>query len=152
MAESEKSRQHWEAILARLTATPRCRAGLERRLRDRGCPAETAQELLDRFEEIGLIDDKAYGLLFVDSHQDWGPLRLKGELRARGLAPEVIQQVLEEGEIGEWQRGALLVQRWQAQGLSEEKILGRLLRRGFSAGLCRDLLEMGWEKDFFDGK
>ncbi len=148
MAEPQKSPQSWEAVLARLVSVPRCRADLKRRLRARGCPAETVQELLDRFEELGLIDDRAYGLLFLDSHRDWGELRLKGELRERGLAPEVIQQVLEESDIDQWQRASELVQRWQGQNLPPERILGRLLRRGFPAALCRDLLDQQDDSEF----
>lgn len=62
----------WESALLRLLSAPRTRRDLAVRLRDKGCPEETAQPLLDRFETLGLIDDKAYAVLFVDSKRDWG--------------------------------------------------------------------------------
>ncbi|MBP3836304.1 MAG: RecX family transcriptional regulator, partial [Pyramidobacter sp.] len=61
----QSSDMKWETILTRLLSVPRTRADLERRLRERGCPREAADELLDRYEQAGLIDDRAYAVLYV---------------------------------------------------------------------------------------
>ena len=72
----QSSDMKWETILTRLISVPRTRADLERRLRERGCPREAADELLDRYEQAGLIDDRGYAVLYVDSKRDFGILRV----------------------------------------------------------------------------
>ena len=67
----------WESVLVRLVSTPRTRKELARKLHERRCPEEKAAELLDRFEEIGMVDDRAYALLYIDSKRDFGLRRLR---------------------------------------------------------------------------
>ena len=55
-------------VLRKLTAAPRTRAQLADDLRRRAtCPDEVAEQVLDRFTEVGLIDDPAFA-------GDLGPL------------------------------------------------------------------------------
>ena len=85
----------WESVLLRLLATPKTRRELERRLSERGCPRGTIDELLDRYEQSGLIDDRAYAVLYIDSKRDFGLLRLRDELRVRGVDRDLIEEVLD---------------------------------------------------------
>ena len=63
-----------KAICLRLlTAAPRPRAGLTQALQRRGIPPEVIEAVLDRFTEVGLVDDQAYAEAFVASrHRDRG--------------------------------------------------------------------------------
>lgn len=132
----------WESALMRLLSAPRTRRDLAVRLRDKGCPEETAQPLLDRFETLGLIDDKAYAVLFVDSKSDWGVLRIRDELRARGVSREHIADALEECEVDEAGRALRLARQWNGvKGMTPQKLDGRLRRRGFSSASIREAFE-----------
>lgn len=84
-------------ILRQLTAAPRSRAQLEQALARRSVPDEVAERVLDRLEEVGLVDDASYAESFVRSRRaDRGLARraLAVELRARGVAPEVAEEAL----------------------------------------------------------
>ena len=70
-----------EVCLRMLTAAPRTRAQLYSALSRRGVPDETAEAVLGRFAEVGLIDDAMFAASWVESrHHGRG-------LSARALAP-----------------------------------------------------------------
>src|SRR5882724_117748 len=50
-----------------LEAQPRTRVELERALARRGVPTDATTAVLDRFVEVGLLDDAAYAVAWVDS-------------------------------------------------------------------------------------
>ena len=129
----------WESVLIRLVSTPRTRKELAWKLRERRCPEEKAAELLDRFEEIGMIDDRAYALLYVDSKRDFGLRRLRDELRARGVSHADIDDALAESGIDEAERALRLARQWGNQrGMTPRKLDARLRRRGFSPAAVRE--------------
>ena len=80
-------------------------ARVREKLAARGASPEETDELVLRFSEAGYLDDGAYALLFVDSHRDWGPLRLRDELRRRGMASSFIREAL--SDVDEEARAAL---------------------------------------------
>lgn len=106
------------------------KADLRRKLADKGCPSSLADDLLNRYEELGLIDDKVYAVLFVDSHPDWSIRRLSDSMREKGIGRDLIAHALDEGEIDEVQRAAELVRGWRPS-VEDRRIVGRLERRGF---------------------
>ena len=78
-------------LLRRLSAAPRTRSELRDDLLRRGLPEDVADRVLDRFTEVGLIDDTAYAQLWVDSRQRTrGSARgvLRQELRAKGVSDD----------------------------------------------------------------
>jgi regulatory protein len=88
-------------VLRRLDASPRTRAELAGTLQERGVPPEVALRVLDRFEEAGLIDDRAFARMWVESRQAGRGLAgraLAVELRRRGVPEELIAEAL--GGIG----------------------------------------------------
>lgn len=84
-------------LLRRLDAAPRTRAQLATTLRERNVPDDVAGRVLDRFEEVGLIDDRAFAGMWVESRQRARNLSrraLRSELRLKGLSDEVIAEAL----------------------------------------------------------
>ncbi len=123
--------EEYESYLQRLLSRGAyTRTDLRRKLKGRGCPSDIAGALLDRYEEIGLIDDRAYAVLFVDSHPDWSVRRISDSLREKGVGRDLIAHALEEVEIDEDQRAAELVRGWRPS-VEDRRIVGRLERRGF---------------------
>ena len=132
----------WENVLLRLLAMPKTRRELERRLSERGCPRETSDELLDRYEENGLIDDRAYAVLYIGSKRDCGLLRLRDDLRTRGVDREIIDEALDECEIDEEERALDLIETWADRpGMTPEKLDARLRRRGFTGAAVRAAMQ-----------
>ena len=66
-------------LLDSLTGQARTRKELADKLARREVPDEVATELLDRFTDVGLIDDTAYARQWVESRH-----------RSRGLAPRAL--------------------------------------------------------------
>lgn len=84
-------------VLRRLSAAPRTRKELAADLAKREIPDEVAQRVLDRFTEVGLIDDAEYARLWVSTrHRSKGTARnsLKYELRAKGITEDVAFEAL----------------------------------------------------------
>lgn len=111
------------------------RALAVRKLLDRGVPEETARKLVEKYEQAGFFDDAAYALLFVDTHPEWGPRRLRYELVRRGVDDDDIMTALEE--VDEEERARSLARDWLNSGLEASRVEQRLLRRGFSSGASR---------------
>ncbi|MBK3647469.1 regulatory protein RecX, partial [Streptomyces sp. MBT33] len=83
-----------------LTGTPRTRKQLADALRKREIPDEAAEEVLSRFEEVGLINDGAFADAWVESrHHGRGLARraLAQELRTKGVESELIDAAVVPG-------------------------------------------------------
>lgn len=77
-----------QIVLRQLTNAPRSRSQLEAVLRKKDCPGEVAAAVLDRMEEVGLVDDTAYAGMLVRSQQAGRGLArraLAHELRRKGV-------------------------------------------------------------------
>jgi regulatory protein len=84
-------------VLRKLAAAPRTRHQLHEHLVDRGIPEEVAARVLDRFAELGYVDDVTYARDWVQSrHRSRALARtvIRRELRDRGIAPEIAEQAL----------------------------------------------------------
>ena len=80
-----------------LTGTPRTRKQLADALRKREIPDEAAEEVLSRFEEVGLINDSAFADAWVESrHHGRGLARraLARELRTKGVDSTLIDEAV----------------------------------------------------------
>ncbi|HEY5201507.1 MAG TPA: regulatory protein RecX [Acidothermaceae bacterium] len=84
-----------------LDAAPKTRAQLAEAMRKRGVPDDAANSVLDRFEEVGLLDDAAFANAWVTSRQagrGLAPRALSNELRQRGIAEPLIAEAV--GSVG----------------------------------------------------
>ena len=148
-----------------LTLAPRTRAQLAEALRKRGIPDETADEVLGRFEDVGLIDDAAFARAWVESRHHSRGLAgraLSAELKQRGVAADEIRAAIDEqlGPDAEVSAARRLVDRKLAstRGLPSEqrtrRLAGMLARKGYPAGLAfrviREALETEGEPAFVE--
>src|SRR5699024_7278262 len=96
-------------LLDQLTGRARSRKELADKLASREVPEDIATRLLDRFEEVGLVDDAAFARLWVDSrHRGKGlaPRALAAELRRKGVCDEVVKEATEEIGLDEQEEAA----------------------------------------------
>src|SRR5215210_6282492 len=119
-------------VLRQLTAAPRSRAQLSERLAERGAPEDVARRVLDRFEEVGLVDDAAFAAGWVRSrHETRGLSRraLAHELRAKGVDDETARTALAGLDRDDERRAAeqLVARRLRSvHGLPRQKQVSRL--------------------------
>ena len=127
-----------------LTLQPRTRKELADGLRRRGISDEIADGVLDRFGDVGLVDDTAFAKAWVTSrHRGRGLARkaLAHELRRRGVDDEsvsaAVEQIDADDELAaarELVRRRLPAMQHLAPPARTRRLLGMLARRGYGAG------------------
>ncbi|NEB80200.1 recombination regulator RecX [Streptomyces sp. SID14478] len=140
-----------------LTGTPRTRKQLADALRKREIPDEVAQEVLSRFEEVGLINDSAFADAWVESrHHGRGLARraLARELRTKGVDSTVIDEAVGQldAEREEETARELVARKLRStRGLDRDKRLrrlaGMLARKGYSEGMALRLVRQALEEE-----
>jgi regulatory protein len=107
---------------------------------------DVATRLLDRFEEVGLVDDEAFARSWVQSRQPGKGLArraLAQELRRKGIDDEVAREVLDEVDPADEEEAARLLVRKKLRTLSRvddatatRRLVGLLARKGYGSGLA----------------
>ncbi|NES12836.1 MULTISPECIES: regulatory protein RecX [Micromonospora] len=134
-----------EICLRQLAVRPRTRAELAKALARRGISEEVAAGVLDRYDEVGIIDDAAFARAWVSSrHTGRGLARraLANELRQRGVDGDVASEALGElDEETEADTARALVERKlrSARGDPDavfRRLVGMLARKGYPPGVA----------------
>ncbi|MBL0886524.1 regulatory protein RecX [Myceligenerans sp. I2] len=139
-----------EAVLRILTATQKSRHELEQALARKGYPESVVTPLLDRFDDVGLVDDVAYAGTIVRTRQGERGLARRAiseELRRRGIdeetATEALDQIDPEDERAAGARLAekLVVKtRGKERDVRVRRAVGSLARKGYAPGLAFELV------------
>ncbi|MGR7023311.1 regulatory protein RecX [Geodermatophilus sp. URMC 62] len=132
--------------LRALTGSPKTRSQLADLLRRRGVPEEAAEAVLDRFGEVGLIDDAAFARAWVSSRQAGRGLArraLKAELRAKGVDGEDAEQALALVDDEDERTSARRLVERRLPSLrrvdrvtATRRLVGMLARKGYGGGLA----------------
>jgi len=140
-----------------LTGTPRTRKQLADALRKREIPDEAAEEVLSRFEEVGLINDGAFADAWVESrHHGRGLARraLARELRTKGVDSTLIDAAvsqLDSEQEEETARELVARKLRSTRGLDRDKRLrrlaGMLARKGYPEGLALRVVRQALEEE-----
>jgi regulatory protein len=147
-----------QVCLTLLTFAPRTRAQLSAALRKKGIPDGVADEVLARFEDVGLIDDAAFARSWVESrHYSRGLAgrALSAELKQRGVAADEIRAALDEQLSPDAEAAAArrLVERKipGTRGLPADqrtrRLAGMLARKGYSPGLAFRVIKEALEAE-----
>ena len=114
-------------------------------------PDSAAEQALDRFTELGYIDDAAFARGWVDSRQRTRGLAapaLRRELRDKGIEGEIIDEVLLECVDGDAERvtaGGLVDKKLRAmrsggrsvdRDTATRRLVSMLARKGYNASLA----------------
>ncbi len=142
--------------LQQLEHKPRTRAELEQTLRRREVPDAAAAAVLDRFTEVGLIDDAAYAQQWVQQrHRDHGSAArlLRTELHRKGVDPDHIAVAVEQLDPASEEATARALVERKLLGLARydeatraRRLVSLLARKGYSGELAyrvvRQVLEL----------
>lgn len=135
-----------EICLRQLSFRPRTRAELATALRKGGIDDEVAASVLDRYDEVGLIDDAAFAKAWVTTrHHGRGLARraLANELRQRGVDSEIVDEALDDIDTEtEASTARMLVDR-KLRGMGNtppdaifRRLVAMLARKGYPAGVA----------------
>jgi regulatory protein len=132
--------------LRRLEVAPQTRAQLDEAMRRRGVPDEIRERVLDRFGEVGLIDDVMFAQAWVESRHTGRGLAKRAlayELRRRGVEPAIVDDALGglPAEQEERTARALVAARLPSTqaldpAVRSRRLAGLLARKGYPPGLA----------------
>src|SRR5689334_1801797 len=143
--------------LRALTGAPKTRHQLADLLAGRGVPDEAADAVLDRFTEVGLIDDAAFARAWVSSRQAGRGLArraLSAELRAKGVDAEVaavaVGAVDEDDERTAARRlveRKVPAMRRLDRATASRRLVAMLARKGYGGGLAAAVIREALDAD-----
>lgn len=149
-------------LLDALTGQARSRKELADKLAKRNVPDDVATRLLDRFEEVGLVDDSAFARAWIQSRAPGKGLArraLSQELRRKGVDDETVRDALEELDPDDEREAARALVRKRLRsmrGLDEQvatrRLVGMLARKGHGPGVAYAVVkeELGSSGDDVD--
>jgi len=131
--------------LRQLSMSPKSRKQLEDKMKTKGVPSEITAQVLDRFTEIGLVDDLEYARMLVRARcasKKISRSSLKYELRQKGIAQNFIDEVLEDvTDEDEYTMASDLVAK-KLRSMSrlepdvrKRRLSGLLARKGYSSSI-----------------
>ena len=132
-------------LLDQLTGRARSRAELATKLARKRVPPEVATRLLDRFEEVGLVDDAAFAREWVQTRQAGRGLARRAvsvELQRKGVAAEVVDEAVATVEPDDEVETARELVRRKARSLQrfdlptrQRRLQGMLARKGYPSSV-----------------
>lgn len=133
-------------LLDTLTGQARTRKELADKLRAKNVPDDVASALLDRFEEVGLVDDDAFARAWISSRQPGKGLArraLAQELRRKGVDDEVAREALDEIDPADEEEAARVLVRRKLRtmrslepAVATRRLVGMLARKGYPSGVA----------------
>ncbi len=135
-----------QVLLRRLSHAPRTRKELAKDLKDKEISDEVANVALNRFEEVGLINDQALALNYVSSQHErkgLGKNALRQQLRAKGISDDVALEAISQISDDQEFQAAFALACKKIRSLQRDdaktqlrKIVGVLARKGYSSNLA----------------
>ena len=84
-------------LLHQLARSAKSTSQLRKILEQREIPTDIAEKVIDRFTEVGLIDDAAYAETIVNSRRNYKGLAksaIKRELNEKGVSQELVEEAI----------------------------------------------------------
>ena len=136
------------------TTRAKLAAYLTRKIRDRGWEGEGAppvERLVERFAELGYVDDRAFALAKAGSlgRRGYGARRVDQALHVAGIEEEDAAQAMAEARQGAWEAALRFAERkrigpfaaGETDRAGRQKALAAMLRAGHPMDLARKLVE-----------
>lgn len=152
LAQADLFQRCLNAAFHYLSYRPRSEAEIRERLKRRGFDEGSMEAVLAKLKEQGLVDDLAFAQFWKDNRQSFSPRsqRLtRSELRQKGVASEIIDQVVaevsdEDSAYRAAQAKARRLPRSDYQSF-RRRLSDYLKRRGFGYGVIKHTVERVWQ-------
>jgi len=144
-----------DRVLRLLGYREHTRSELVAKLRHGGYPASVAEQVLDRFSEVELIDDSRFAHAWVRTRvaAGFGRMRIARELADKGVDPDIASAALAEelegcDEVAR-ARSALRGKR-PADRKERERLIRKLVTKGFALRVALAALDAADDADLSD--
>ncbi|MFK7800268.1 MAG: regulatory protein RecX [Anaerolineae bacterium] len=142
-----------EIALRLITNRPRSKKEVRDRMREKGIEESTRERVVERFEELDLLDDEAFARYWIDQRARFKPRGkplLRQELRQKGVDQQIVNDLLEETDdsAAAMQAAEKKVRslRRYPEDQFKKKLTGFLQRRGFSYQEIREVVDKLWQQ------
>ena len=130
------------------------RAGLERKLQEKGASETEARYASEWLEAIGALDDAAYAAALVRhcAGLGYGPARIRDKLYEKGVPRELWEEAMEEAPDNESQIERFLESRLRGRTPDEKekkRLADALARRGYPWSDVKSVMSR-MTKDYFE--
>ncbi len=127
---------------------PRSEAEVRRKLTEKEMPQDLIERALEKLREMGYVDDLSFAKFWIQERSNFkptGPRALRYELQQKGVARNIIDEVLAEGDADDDAYRAALSQSRKLRRLTkrefQDKMLAFLQRRGFSFSTAKSAVQ-----------
>jgi regulatory protein len=141
----------YHKVLDYLSYRPRSHAEVVTYLQKRGLPEGQIEEIAERLERAGLLDDVAFAQFWVENRERFRPKGLRAlryELRNKGISYEIIEHALASVDVSASAYRSAAKKARQVEHLDQRefhrKIVEYLARRGFDFEVAREAAERHW--------
>lgn len=132
---------------------PRSEAEIGTKLRGRGFSEDVTNNVIARLKEQGLVDDTAFARFWKENRETFSPRSswlTRRELRQKGVADEVVNQVVDTGEDenNAYQAAQGKARRLRAvdREIFRQRLGEYLKRRGFNYGVINQTINKIWQE------
>ncbi|MEM8861574.1 MAG: RecX family transcriptional regulator [Chloroflexota bacterium] len=142
-----------EIALRLITNRPRSKKEVLDRMREKEVDESVRERVIDRMEELDLLDDEAFARYWIDQRARFKPRGiplLRQELQQKGVDRQIINDLLQELD-----NSAAVTQAAEKKARSlyhypedqfRKKLTGFLQRRGFHYGEIRETVDELWQR------
>jgi len=153
LARSDHFHRCLNAATRYLSYRPRSESELRERLHRRGFSGDSIEAVLTKLKEQGLVDDMAFAQFWKDNRESFNPRSqwlTKSELRRKGVASDIIDQVVdtiddEDSAYRAAQSKMRSLPRADYQ-LFQRRLGGYLKRRGFGYRVISHTIGRLWQE------
>ena len=137
-----------EKSISLLAARARTEAEIVQALRANAYPETAIALVMAKLQDAGYIDDQSFAQQWASSRaaKGLGSMRIRMELRRKGLDTETIDSVVSSMDQDTLSEGALMAAQKAARGKNlslpedRKKVLAALARRGYSYSVAKEAL------------
>ncbi len=147
LADAEAEQRAFDRALRFLSYRPRSTEEVRRNLATHKAPDSLIAPVLARLQRLGYLDDLGFARFWLENRarfKPMGPRALGYELRAKGVADDIIETLLADIEVDDAAYRAASGQarrnRRTTRPAFRRKLSGMLRRRGFEADTIRDVV------------
>ena len=152
----DQRQQAMDKALRLLARRPRSCHEIDVALSQKDYDVDVREQVIARLKEMDYLDDEEFARWWVKNRVEFNPRSIRSlqqELRQKGIAPEIISQILAQLDDDALAVAAGSQRAYRWQHLSQEdffkKMLAYLQRRGFSYTSARQAAEHLWQQEQF---
>ena len=153
LKNQDQKEQALQRALHLISYRPRSEAEVRNHLQKYQISEETTTEVIARLRETGLLNDQQFAETWIENRATFRPrskLALRIELRQKGIADEIVEDMLASVSDEDQAYEAAQKKARQFRALDEksfkQKLLGFLARRGFSYEVASPVIKKLWEE------